>query len=155
MFFPFSPAPWLSEHGAKRRKYSLFWQVIFQLVPSMLLFQPQPDFIRPLSCSSTPCAFQREEASQAWLVPSKGGGSTNDDPQGSTRSHSLPLHRRRRRIPLPSPPSEEEEDPTLFPSVLSSPLIHILPGSRTYNSQVQWPPFCFWWNQKEWRSRDW
>lgn len=71
----------------------------------MLLFQPQPDSIRPLSCSSTPCAFQREEASQARMVPSKGGGSTNNDPQGSTRSHSLPLRRRRRRIPLSSPSS--------------------------------------------------
>lgn len=38
------------------------------------------------------------------MVPSKGGRSTNDDPQGSSRSHCLPL-RRRRRIPLSSPSS--------------------------------------------------
>ena len=89
-------------------------------------FIPTTTWLYPSSfLSSTPCGFPREE--WARMVPSKGGGSTNVDPQGSTRPHSL-----------------------LLRQVLSHTSC-----LAPYNPQVQWPPFCFWWNLKERRSRDW
>lgn len=40
MFLPLASAPWLLEHVAKRRKQSLFLQIILELLPNVLSIHP-------------------------------------------------------------------------------------------------------------------